>query len=76
MIILGIDPGTATTGYGLVTEDEAGRGAVGALRRHHDRAGHPHAGAAAGDPSRAHGCDLPRTCPTRWPWSRCFLAAT
>jgi crossover junction endodeoxyribonuclease RuvC len=24
MIILGIDPGTATTGYGLVTEDEAG----------------------------------------------------
>ena len=24
MIILGIDPGTATTGYGLITEDEAG----------------------------------------------------
>ena len=24
VIILGIDPGTATTGYGLVTEDEAG----------------------------------------------------
>jgi crossover junction endodeoxyribonuclease RuvC len=24
MIILGIDPGTATTGFGLVTEDEAG----------------------------------------------------
>ena len=24
MIVLGIDPGTATTGYGLVTEDAAG----------------------------------------------------
>ena len=24
MVILGIDPGTATTGYGLITEDEAG----------------------------------------------------
>ena len=24
MVILGIDPGTATTGFGLVTEDAAG----------------------------------------------------
>ena len=48
VVILGIDPGTATTGYGLVTEDEAGDARL-ALRRHHHRAGRPHAGAAAGD---------------------------
>ena len=34
MVILGIDPGTATTGYGLITEDEAGDGAPDPLRCH------------------------------------------
>jgi crossover junction endodeoxyribonuclease RuvC len=28
MIVIGIDPGTATTGYGIVDEDEAGTSRV------------------------------------------------
>ena len=75
MIILGIDPGTATTGYGLVTEDEAGEARL----------------VRYGVITTAPGVPMPErllaihreltaviatTRPTRWRWSRCFSAAT
>ena len=52
MIILGIDPGTATTGYGLVAEDEAGEARLVRYGVITTRPG-AHARAAAGDPPRA-----------------------
>ena len=48
-MILGIDPGTATTGYGLVTEDEAGEAQLIRYGVILTEAGHAHARTAPAD---------------------------
>ena len=76
MVILGIDPGTATTGYGLITEDEAGEARLVRYGVITTAPGVPMPERLLAIHRELTAVIRARTRPTRWRWSRCFSAAT